>query len=178
VTSDEVLIKANDTVEQFESKLCKSTFKSFNEVYTIALFGHRDFSEHVNLERRLMKILEKLLCVRELVEIYIGRNGEFDIFSASVIKRFQKATDDKRCELTLVLPYTVKDIEDFQKYYDNVTIPIKAHPKAAITSRNKWMVENSDLVLVYVKNSHGGAYKAMRYAEKLNKRVINLAEGD
>ena len=31
-------------------------------------------------------------------------------------------------------------------------------------------------VIVYVKKSRGGAYEAMRYAEKLNKKVINLAE--
>ena len=37
------------------------------------------------------------------------------------------------------------------------------------------MIENSDLVLVYVINSHGGAFEAMRYAEKLNKKIINLA---
>ena len=84
-------------------------------------------------------------------------------------------SDDKRLEMTLVLPYTVKDVEYYQKYYDNVLIPIKAHPKAAITLRNKWMVENSNLVLVYVINSHGGAFEAMRYAEKLNKKTINIA---
>ena len=124
------------------------------------------------------RFFENLLAKHVLLEFLIGRNGEFDVFTASIIKRFQKKAGQERCEMTLVLPYTVSNIEDYQRYYDNIAIPIKAHPKAAITSRNKWMVENSDLILVFVKKSHGGAYKAMRYAEKLNKRVINLAEGD
>ena len=144
----------------------------------IALFGHRDFSEHISLEKILPRVFENILAKYELLEIFIGRNGEFDVFTASIIKRFQKKAGQERCEMTLVLPYTVRNIDDYQKYYDNITIPIKAHPKAAITDRNKWMVENSDLILVFVKKSHGGAYEAMRYAEKLGKRVINLAELD
>lgn len=175
---NEVSTGANNTKneEMHEVKEIKYVRGKIPDFFKISLFGHRDFSEHVSMERGLMKLLAELLNDRELVEIYIGRNGEFDVFSASIIKRFQKKTDDKKCEMTLVLPYAVRDVDDFQKYYDNVTIPIKAHPKAAITLRNKWMIENSDLVLVYVVNSHGGAYEAMRYAEKLNKKVINLAK--
>ena len=36
------------------------------------------------------------------------------------------------------------------------------------------MIEKSDLVIVYVERQSGGAYAAMRYAEKLNKQIINL----
>lgn len=36
------------------------------------------------------------------------------------------------------------------------------------------MIENSHLIIVYVKRDKGGAYTAMKYAEKLNKKVINL----
>ena len=144
----------------------------------IALFGHRDFSEHISLEKILPRVFENILAKYELLEIFIGRNGEFDVFTASVIKRFQKKAGQERCEITLVLPYTVSNIEDYQRYYDDIIIPIKSYPKAAIAKRNKWMVENSDLVLVFVKKTHGGAYEAMRYAEKLGKRVINLAELD
>lgn len=146
------------------------------EIFRISLFGHRNFEEYTAVEKGINTVLAEVLCKEECVEIYTGRNGEFDIFSASVIKCFLRSRENKNCELTLVLPYTVKDIDYYQEYYDNVIVPIKTHPKAAITSRNKWMVENSDLVLVYVKNSHGGAYEAMRYAEILNKKIINLAQ--
>ena len=37
------------------------------------------------------------------------------------------------------------------------------------------MVDAADLVIAYVENSSGGAYKAMAYAEKTEKPVINLA---
>ena len=36
------------------------------------------------------------------------------------------------------------------------------------------MIEHSNLVIVYLERNKGGAYTAMKYAEKLNKKVINL----
>ncbi len=36
------------------------------------------------------------------------------------------------------------------------------------------MIEQSDLVIIYIERKEGGAYTAMKYAEKLNKKVINL----
>ena len=66
-------------------------------------------------------------------------------------------------------------MEDLEKYYDRVNIPISAHPKVAITKRNEWMVEQADLVLCYIERESGGAYKAIQYAKKLDKEIINLA---
>lgn len=51
-----------------------------------------------------------------------------------------------------------------------------AHYKAAIQIRNKEMVELSDLIVCYIKNNRGGAYKTMDYATKHEKDIINLAK--
>lgn len=39
-----------------------------------------------------------------------------------------------------------------------------------------WMAEQADLILCYIERESGGAYKAVQYARKLGKEVINLAE--
>lgn len=67
-------------------------------------------------------------------------------------------------------------MEYYEKYYDNIIIPESVdgvYHKYAITAKNRWMVERSDLVLAYVHH-RGGAYSAVKYAERLNKKVINL----
>lgn len=51
----------------------------------------------------------------------------------------------------------------------------KPHPKGAITKRNRWMVEQADLLVCYVEQDEGGAYAALKYAKKLGKKTINLA---
>ncbi len=115
------------------------------------------------------------------MEFPIGRNGEFDEYAASAVKGVQRAVGKHNSELILVLPYKVAALKDYEKYYDNIIIPDRvdgAHPKAAITLRNKWMVEQSDLVIVYIERDTGGAYVAMTYAEKLKKKCIHLFDAD
>ena len=81
----------------------------------------------------------------------------------------------------LVLPYERADYRDnkesFENYYDEVQIDSEsqhAYPKAAIGIRNNDMVDRSDMVICYIERQNGGAYNAVKYAKKQNKKVINL----
>lgn len=147
-------------------------------VYRVTLFGHRDLSKQQMIEKALYPLLRDLIQTNPYVEFYIGRNGEFDKFVASVIKRAQKAFGNENSEMTLVLPYIQKDMEYYDQYYDRIMIPDgveKAYPKGAITKRNRWMIEQCDLLICYVEHKNGGAYAARKYAEKLGKKIINLS---
>ena len=151
----------------------------FFNAFRIALFGHRDFGSHNDLEKKLFPLLREITSSQGYVEIYIGRNGEFDVFTATIIRRLKREPGEHNIDMTCILPYTVKDIEHYAKYYDDIIIPdtsIKTPLKYSIIKRNKWMVEHADLVICYVERSQGGAYEAMKYANKINKRVINLAD--
>ena len=148
-------------------------------IYRVVLFGHRDFDGHRLLDERLGSILTELLRERSSLEIYIGRNGEFDRYAASVIKRMKRTLGEVRIALYCVLPYPEKDMEDFEGYYDGVIIPEyekRPHPKSAIKQRNRRMVEEADLVICYVEKKSGGAYDSVRYAQKLGKKTVNLAK--
>ena len=148
------------------------------DIYRVAFFGHRRIDRLGEIEERLVPILNELILTKEYVEFYIGRNGEFDECVASVIKRVQKLTDRQNSVLILTLPYAVKDIEYYADYYDEIVIPDaigKAHPKGAITLRNRWMADTADLVIAYIEREEGGAYAAVKYADKNNKNVINLS---
>lgn len=60
-------------------------------------------------------------------------------------------------------------------YDDSVYPPLENTPlRFAIVKRNQWMIDNSQLIVAYVKYSWGGATKAVTYAKKKNKQIINL----
>ena len=146
------------------------------DIFTVCLFGHRKIDALRQLEDQLAPIIKKLIQTKSYVAFLIGRNGEFDEYAASVIKNVQKEVGRENNDISLVLPYTVADLKYYEKYYDNVIIPesvCDAHPKSAITLKNRWMIEQSDLVIIHAEHA-GGAYKAMRYAEGLNKRIIHF----
>ena len=148
-------------------------------VFTVCLFGHRRINDLRQVEEKLLPIIQELIRTKAYVSFLIGRNGEFDEYAASVIKRVQKATGKENSDITLVLPYTVADLNYYEAYYDSVLLPESVcgvHPKASIGLKNRWMVEQSDLVIVYVEHDRGGAYAAMQYAKRQGKETINLCD--
>ena len=148
--------------------------------FTVSLFGHREIGDLRQLENKLFPIVKNLMRENSYVTFLLGRNGEFDEYAASVIKRAQSDIGKEKSDIILVIPYKILALDYYEKYYDSVIIPdcvYNAHPKSAISLKNRWMIENSDLVIVYVEKSVGGAYKAMKYAKTLNKKVINLKDG-
>jgi len=147
------------------------------EVFTVSLFGHRKIDDVWGVREQIVRVIKPLIQEKMYVTFLVGRNGEFDECAAAAIKRVQAEIGKENNEMTLVLPYQVADMEAYEKYYDNIIIPeavYGVHPKSAITRKNRWMVEGSDLVIVYIEREDGGAYQAMRYAARLEKRIVNL----
>ena len=147
------------------------------DIFTVSLFGHRQIEDLRWLEARLISVVKDIMRAKPYVSFLLGRNGEFDEFAASVIKIAQREIGKEKSDITLVLPYRVKDLEHYEKYYDNVIVPEVvdgAHYKSAITLKNQWMVEQADLVIVYVAREEGGAARALKYAQKRNKPFFNL----
>ena len=148
-----------------------------NQIYRVSFIGHRVVEHYQNVEKQLEKTVRDLIKTKEFIEFYIGRNGDFDIFAASVIKRLQHDLGKDNNALILVLPYPVADMEDLEKYYDEVWFPDElsgVHFKSAITKRNEWFVDHSDLLVAYVIREYGGAYDCLKKAQQNGKKVIQL----
>ena len=148
------------------------------EIYRVSFIGHREVEKLALVEDRLETIIRDLIKTKEYVEFYMGRNGEFDVSAASVVKRVQNNLGKENSSLALVLAYHVKDEEFYENYYDDICMPIDSgvHYKAAITKRNQWMIDNSDLLIAYVNKDFGGAYNTLKYAEKNGVQIINVAK--
>ncbi len=152
-------------------------------IYTVSLFGHRQIDNLFSIERKLEKIVCELLRAKEYVEFLVGRDGEFDLLAASVIRRCRRAVGEENSALIWIQPYLTAEYrehkEDYLHYYDCVEVSQKAagvHPKSAMQIRNREMVDRSDLVIFFVERKTGGAYQTLRYAVKQNARFINLAD--
>ncbi len=146
------------------------------EIYRVSMIGHRVVEDY-GIEEKLYELFWELLRTKEYVEFYLGRNGDFDILAASVIKRLHKNYRDDNSVMILVLPYPVKDYEYYDDYYDEIIIPDElhgVHPKAAITERNRWIVANSDMLIAYIRNKSGGTATCVRMAERLRRTVIKI----
>lgn len=151
--------------------------------YTVAFFGHRQLSDQFMIEERIKPVLRKLINNEEYVEFLVGRDGEFDQVASSAVREAVKLYGYGNTSLVLVLPYeraVYRDnMDSFLAYYDEVEIcseSVNAHFKAAITIRNKSMVDRADLIICGVERERGGAWTTVKYAKEQGKEVINLFE--
>ena len=151
------------------------------DIYTVAFFGHRYIDNPPRVEELLEEQIRNLIDENEYVEFLVGRNGDFDRCVSSAVLRVRKNYRDDNSSLVLVLPYLTAEYlnneQYFHDYYTDVEISYeasKAHPKSAIQIRNREMVDRADLVVCYIEENAGGAWKTYQYAITKGKDIIKL----
>ena len=138
---------------------------------TCTFFGHRDTDDKI--EEKLIEILEDLIKNRNVTNFYVGNNGHFDF----LVRKNLKALKEKfnHIDYAVVLAYMPREKKEFN--LDDCSDTIfpdgleSVPPRFAISKRNEWMIENSDLVVTYVKYIVGGAAKFKALSKKKGKRI-------
>ena len=139
---------------------------------TCTFFGHRDCSEAI--KPKLYKTIESMIIENNCKKFYVGNHGNFDSVVSAVLEELQKLYNIKT---NIVLAYMPTGENIVYKHQTVLPEGIERTPKRfAINFRNKWMVDNADIVVTFVKNTFGGAATFKEYAIKKNKTVIELCE--
>ena len=115
------------------------------------------------------------LIKKDITIFYVGNNGLYDSMVISVLNELKE--NYKQISFFVDLAYLPKEKEEVQLYETIYPAGIElVPPKFAISYRNKWMVENSDYVVTYIKRPQGGAAQFYELALRKNKKVINLPD--
>ena len=136
-------------------------------------FGHKDTPK--NIEPTLRATLVDLIENHGTNMFYVGNNGSFD---AMVRRQLEALSDTYQITYNVVLAYLPAKKSEYDDY-TNTILPdgIETAPKRfAISYRNKWMVEQSDVVVTYVTHGFGGAAQFKALAQRQEKTVIELSE--
>ena len=146
----------------------------------VAFCGHSTYVENIDDERKILAILEK--CVADApCDLFLGEYGGFDSFAYRCAKKFKELHHEKK--LVFVTPYLSENyqknaVEYTQGRFDQVLYPPLENvpPRYAIHRRNRWMVEQADVLIAYITHKYGGAYEMYRYATRKGKCVYNIAQ--
>ena len=139
----------------------------------VTFCGHRQVENEDQVRQWLENAVDSL--IREGVDVfYLGGYGEFDRMALSVVNKTKEAHPDVRA--ILVLPYLDRSM-DLDAYDGSVYPPLEKVPRRyAISRRNRWMVDQADVVVAYVIHEWGGAATTLRYAEAKKKTIIRFPE--
>ena len=139
---------------------------------TVTFFGHKDTPKEI--EPTLWTTLVDLIENKNVTVFYVGNNGNFD---AMVRRQLENLYQTYPITYSVVLAYLPTKKSEYDDY-TNTILPegIETAPKRfAISYRNKWMIQQSDMVVTYVTHSFGGAAQFKGMAERQGKTVIELS---
>lgn len=139
-------------------------------------FGHAD--SPTNIKKEIKKVIDDLILQKGVTTFYVGSNGNFDRMVQSVLIDLKKQYPNLECYTVLAYIPGIKPEFDvaYEKLETLYPDGLEKVPKRfAIDWRNKWMVQQSDYVISYVRHSFGGAAKYMELAKRKKKIVYNLA---
>ena len=139
----------------------------------VTFCGHRRIFNQVEGVNTLKKTITELM-LEGATEFYLGGYGEFDALAARIIFEIKAAHSNTTTALILAYPNQKFD----SNFYDETIYPpLETVPKKfAITRRNEWMVDQSDVIVAYVTHDFGGAAAMLRYAERKKKQIFLLTQ--
>ena len=145
-------------------------------IYRIAFAGHQKIKRQPLVITQIESALKELLYDKECVELFFGRNSDFEFLAALAAKLVKTSLKNNRIQLVLVQPYYNEDDFLFERLFDEIRYPIKEKDEnVAIIKRNQWMVDNADLLVAYVEKASGDdSLFTLQYAEEKGVQIINL----
>lgn len=136
---------------------------------TVTFVGHSKLQKNEKLLAWLEETIVNLI-EEGATQFLLGGYGDFDTISAKMVKKVQDTYP--HIESYLVIPYLDRKY-DTSLYNNTIYPPLETVPKRfAISKRNEWMVDDSDVVVAYLLNYAGGSGRTMEYAERRNKKII------
>lgn len=145
----------------------------------ITFCGHASYTQKEGDETAMLALLEELIG-DDPAELYLGGYGAFDAFARSCGSKYQDT--HPHTKLIFITPYMTEEyqkshLEPLSPLYDTILYPPieSVHLRFAISHRNKWMVEQADVLIAYVTHDFGGAYTTCKHAKRKKKRIFDFA---
>lgn len=142
----------------------------------VSFFGHSFISYGVNIKDRIYETVNHLISLGASI-FNVGLYGDFDKIALSCCRELKKKNEN----LKVIVAFNslnqinknaelYKDVETC--YYETNGV----YYKNKIIEMNKQIVDKSDIIVCYVdyNKSRSGAKRAVEYAQKQGKKIINL----
>lgn len=121
-----------------------------------------------------IELLTKEITMNGITTFYSGKMGGFDRVSSGVVHRLKNTYT--HIKNYLVIPYLSFNVFD-KKIFDEIIFPEQLEGvsyKAAISRRNKYMIEQSGTAICFVKHSVGGSAKSLEIAVKKGLNIVHI----
>ena len=134
-------------------------------------FGHRDAPLTIadRLENEILALAEK-----GVETFLVGNNGNFDFMVQNILNRISKSRNNMRYMIVLsrISECAISGNQSFTTFPEGFE---KFHPKFAISKRNEYLIKNSNIAIVYLKDKYSNCFKWTNKAISNGLTIINIA---
>ena len=145
-----------------------------------AVTGHRVLQD--DFDRKSLKSLFIDLIDEGYDTFFIGMALGFDMLCFKVLEELSK--EYKKVKLIACIPcagqaykYSKKQKEEYDRMVkdaDEIVLISQTYTKTCMQKRNKFMVDNSSVLVAYLKRDFGGTANTVRYAKSINRKIIYI----
>ena len=139
-----------------------------------SFFGHRNVPDWLGgiLEGELKKIIES---ADSDITFYVGNKGGFDRLVQRMLSLLIK--EYPKIKVYVILDYLPSEKENYFGLSAIMPDGFEQAPKRfAMSYRNRWMINECDLAVVYYYDVTGNTRKHVDMLERKNKTIINIAD--
>lgn len=142
----------------------------------VAVTGHRIVKD---LDKKNLKNIFRELIEKEYNVFYVGMALGFDIICFKTLLELKGQYNIKiiaciPCENqdSLWSEKQKKEYRNLLNFADEKVVLSKEYTSSCMQKRNEYMVDNSDVLVAYLKRNSGGTYNTVKYAVEKQKEII------
>lgn len=138
-------------------------------------FAQKNTPNDLETELKLLEIMEELIVTGQADKFYVGNQGLFAETVIDDLIMFKREYPHIEYAVIAVKPpFEKSKNEDSNEYIAEIIKEeiAEQHRKKVL----KWMIDNSDLAVVFVNKTTGITAEVKVYAEEQGLTVINLAD--
>lgn len=146
---------------------------------TVSFTGHRVLRNDFNVDN-LNKVINSLL-IKGFKTFLVGMAMGFDLKCAEILIEKKK---EYNIDIIACVPcknqdkfFKKEEKEKYQEYLkkvDKIVYFSDEYTNGCMQIRNRYMVDNSSVLVAYLKYFKGGALYTVNYAKKQNKEIIYI----
>ena len=133
-------------------------------------FGHRDAKSKV---KEVLKSTVAMLIKEGVTDFYVGNNGKFDYYVQQTLGEL--ISKGYNIRVTVVLSYIDEVAICLDQKYTLYPNGLDKTPlRFAISKRNDYMINISQIAIIHVRHSFSNSHKLCEKAKKKGLRVIEI----
>lgn len=148
--------------------------------YTCCISGHRKIDKV--LDHKMLRTVLETFIDNKVTTFLVGMAIGFDSFCFKLLEEIRK---QRKIRIIACIPCEKQDLKwnIFQKLEykrmlskaDEKLLISKEYTPFCMQKRNMFMVDNSNYLIIYLKNENGGTKNTFDYAKKQGISIINVA---